>query len=147
MPGAKRLKVHAAGGHRQSQHGFSYIEVLVATILLAVSLVPALEALRGGVFGASLHEAAADDHYRLTAHMEEVLAEPYSLLDAAAVAAGDATTPTDYSDPPSTAKRRMVYLSRYDADTASFTAADTGVLWVRVAYKEQPGELLTLTAR
>ncbi len=147
MRRAKAVTVHAPGGHSFSQSGLTYIEVLVATILIAVSLVPAVEALRGGIFGAGVHEAAAVDHYELRAKMEEVLAEPYALLDAAALAAGDEKTPSSYSDAADTPRRRLVYLSRYDADLPGFTATETGLLWVRVDYEARAGELETLTAR
>lgn len=147
MYSAGRLRIRGRRARARRQHGLSYIEVLVATVLVAVSLVPAVEALRGGIFGARVHQAAAEDHYRLEARLEEVLAEPYALLDAAAVAAGSQTTATSYSDPAGAANRRLVYLARYDAGSGSFTAADTGLLWVRIAYESPPGELLTLTAR
>ncbi len=141
------LKGHSARGQILYQSGLSYIEVLIATILVAVSLVPAVEALRGGIFGAGLHQDAAVDHYQLKAKMEEVLAEPYALLDAAALAAATEKTPTSYSDPSGSSKRRLVLLSRYDPSTQGFTTFDTGVLWVHVRFESQPGELETLTAR
>ena len=143
----KSLRNAAPRGYPRSQAGLSYIEVLIATMLIAVSLVPAVEALRGGIFGASLHQDAAADHYALKAKMEEVLAEPYALLDSAAVAAGSEKTPTSYSDPSGSTKRRLVYLSRYDPSTQGFTAFDTGVLWVHVRFESRAGELETLTAR
>jgi len=143
----KPLRVCARRLRLNSQSGLSYIEVLIATILVAVSLVPAVEALRGGIFGAGVHESAAVDHYELRAKMEEVLAEPYVLLDAAALAAGDENTPTSYSDSAGASKRRLVYLSRYDANLPGFTATDTGLLWVRVDFEARAGELETLTAR
>lgn len=143
----KSLRVRPPGIRLPSQSGLSYIEVLVATILIAVSLVPAVEALRGGIFGAGVHEAAAVDHYELRAKMEEVLAQPYTLLDAAALAAGSETAPTSYSDSAGASKRRLVYLSRYDANLPGFTATDTGLLWVRVDFEARAGELETLTAR
>lgn len=147
MQRATPLRVRAPRAHIESQSGFSYVEVLVAVILVAVSLVPAVDALRSGIFGAGVHEAAAAEHYQLKAKMEEVLAEPYALLDTAAQAAGSATTPTSYSDPVSASPRRMVYLSRYDASIPGFTTTDTGLLWLRVDFESKPGALETLTAR
>lgn len=143
----KALRVRAPRSRSSSQSGLSYIEVLVATILITVSLIPAVEALRGGIFGAGVHQAATADHFELKAKMEEVLAEPYTLLDNAALAAGSETTPTSYSDPVSASPRRLVYLSRYDASLPGFTATDTGLIWVRVEFESRPGELETLTAR
>lgn len=147
MYGATRLNFRALRPHTRRQQGLSYIEVLVATVLLAVSLVPAVEALRSGIFGASIHQGAAADHYEIRARMEAVLAEPYALLDAAAVAAGSASTPTGYSDPAGASNRRLVYLSRYDASVPGFTATDTGLIWVHITFESRPGELSTLTAR
>ena len=147
MHSPKSLRNVAPRGHPRTQAGLSYIEVLIATILIAVSLVPAVEALRGGIFGAGLHQEAAADHYELKAKMEEVLAEPYALLDAAALSAGSETTPTSYSDPSGSTKRRLVYLSRYDPSIQGFTTLDTGVLWVHVRFESGAGELETLTAR
>lgn len=147
MFGVIRLKLRTIRIHSRRQRGLTYIEVLVATVLLVVALVPAVGALRSGIFGAGVHEAATADHFELRAKMEQVLAEPYALLDSAAQAAASATTPTSYSDPAGAPKRRLVYLSRYDAGLPGFTATDTGLLWVRVVYESRPGELTTLTAR
>ncbi len=147
MQGPRRLNGRASDARFLFQHGLSYIEVLIATIILAVSLVPAVEALRGGIFGADVHQAAASDHYHLAAKMESVLAEPYAALDAAAMAAGSETTPSSYSDAAGTPRRRLVYLSRYDGDTTSFTGTDTGLLWVRAVIEARAGELVSLTAR
>lgn len=147
MQPAKPVRVPAPRVQFRSQSGLSYIEVLIATILVAVSLVPAVEALRGGIFGANLHQDAAANHYELKAKMEEVLAEPYALLDAAAVAAAGEKNPASYSDPDGTSPRRLVYLSRYDASAPGFTTFDTGLLWVHVRFESRAGELETLTAR
>ena len=56
--------------------GFSYLEVLIATALIAISLVPAMEALSIGSRGHALQAAHAEDHYYLVAKLEEVLAGP-----------------------------------------------------------------------
>jgi type II secretory pathway component PulJ len=144
---AKSLRVCAPRLCLNSQSGLSYIEVLIATILVAVSLVPAVEALRSGIFGAGLHQAAAVDHYELRAKMEEVLAQPYALLDAAALAAGSETMPTSYSDSAGASRRRVVYMSRYDPSVPGYTTTDSGLLWVRVEFESRTGRLETLTAR
>lgn len=144
---AKRLRVSAPRLRPHYQSGLSYIEVLIATVLIAVSLVPAVEALRSGIFGAGLHEAATVDHYELEAKMEEVLSQPYALLDAAASAAGSETVPTSYSDSAGVSRRRLVYLSRYDPGVPGYTATDTGLLWVRVEFESRTGRLETLTVR
>ena len=40
--------------HRVSQSGFSYVEVMVATGILAIALVPAVDALQTGLAGAEI---------------------------------------------------------------------------------------------
>jgi len=122
--------------------GFSYVEVLIAVVLIVVALVPALDALIPGVAGSGIHESLAEDHYQLTGRLEQVMVEPYGQLNSAAVAAGSPTTPTSYSDVFTYANGRQitrnVFLSRYDGDNADadddpFTGTDDGLLWVRVS--------------
>lgn len=136
---------------RRGQAGISYLEVLIATVLLVVSLLPALEALRTGVEGAAVHESLAVRRHALLSKLEEVLAQPIPALEAAAAAAGGPGSPTSYSDPPGTDDRRLVYLARYDADDADgdadpFTGGDAGLLWVRVAIEKSPHAIETLTS-
>ncbi len=124
--------------HRMA--GFSYIELLVATIILTLALIPALDGLSSGIQGSRLHEAHAMDFNHLTAKLEEVLAEPFTNLDAAALAAGDKDTPSSYSDSVTTADgrslTRQVFLARYDGDNIDdsdpFTGGDAGLIWVKV---------------
>ena len=123
--------------------GFSYVEVLIAVVLIVVALVPALDALIPGVAGSGIHETLAEDHYQLVGRLERIMVEPYGQLNSAAVAAGSPTTPTTtYSDlftyPNGRQITRNVFLSRYDADNADadddpFTGTDDGLLWVRIA--------------
>ena len=121
--------------------GLSYVEVLVATVLIAIVLVPAMDALVPAVVGSGIHETYTEDHHQLNALFEEVLAEPLTDLDAAATAAGSETTATTYSDvytyDDGRQISRNVYLSRYDGDNADsdnnpFTGIDEGLIWVRV---------------
>ncbi len=137
---------HAGAGgkpplQRRRRAGFSYVEVLLATALLALALVPALEALEIGVRGGGVHEAEVGRHYRALGAMEEVLAQPFADLQAEAIAAAGA--PTTYSDPPGTPDRRLVYLSGYDADGDSVD--DPGLLRVRVEIEATAHVLETLT--
>ena len=152
--------------HRQQ--GFSYVEVLVATVLIAVSLVPAMEALQMGVQGAEIHKRYVVDHYQVVGKFEQVLAQSFSGLLVAAASAGSATTASGYSDPGGTANRRIVYLSFYDAgdsdgDKNPFTIADansdgdnnpyTGsdvdisLLWVRAEIEGTSHAMETLVSR
>lgn len=121
--------------------GFSYVEVLIAVSLIAITLVPAMDALIPAVAGSGIHETYTEDHYQLTALFEEVLAEPLTDLDAAATAAGNPNTATSYSDVFTYADGRQitrnVFLSRYDGDNADsdnnpFTGIDEGLIWIRV---------------
>ncbi len=121
----------------QSCAGFSYVEVLVATMLIAVSLVPALEALQTGLLGSAIHRDSVEEHFHLQAKLEEMLAQPIAALDTAALAAGSPVVPSSYSEPTNTNRRRLIYLSRYDGDNDDgdgdpFTGTDPGLLWVRV---------------
>lgn len=141
---------------RQSQHGFAgfaYIEVLIATLLIVVTLLPAIEALYPAVAGAGIHGSHVEDHYQLTGRMEELLAEPFADLDAAATAAGNETAPTTYSDTVTHADGRQitrnVFLSRYDADNADtdndpFTGTEDDLLWIRVEIAGRADGLETL---
>ncbi|MDH3274232.1 MAG: hypothetical protein OEM99_06780 [Gammaproteobacteria bacterium] len=119
------------------QSGISYVEVLIAAALIAVSLVPMMDAVRTASVSAGVHEDAAVQNMHLIAKLEEVLAEPFSALEAAATAAGSEATPSSYSDLPASTNRRLVFLSLYDGDDAdadndSFTGTDQYLMWVRV---------------
>ena len=145
----------AAGGKLRTDPpgrmtGLTYVEVLVATLLIVTTLVPALEALQPGIAGTGIHETLSEDNYQLIARLEEVLAEPFVDLDDAGTAAGNATTPTSYSDvftyPDGRQVARNVFLARYDGDNADtdndpFTGTDDGLLWLRV---EMAGPALSM---
>lgn len=122
--------------------GFSYVEVLISVVLIGVTLVPAMEALQPGIAGSGIHALNAQDHYQLAGKFEQVLAEPFSSLDGAAATAGNATTPTSYSDifiyPDGRQITRNVFISRYDADNTDadndpFTGTDAGLLWLQIS--------------
>jgi hypothetical protein len=136
-----------------SESGFSYVEVLVAVILIALTLVPAISAVFGGIQGGDIHEIRAVDHYRISGKLEEVLAKPFDELQAEADAAGGpGTIVAAYSDAAGTERRRLVYLSRYDGDNADadddqFTGGDDGLLWVRVQIENTLDGMETLTKR
>ena len=131
------------------QRGWSYVEVLVATVLLALALVPALEAMQTALLGAAVHEEHAIHQQRLASRLEQILAQPFSDLDAAASAAGSEAVPSTYSDSAGTKGRRLVFLSRYDGDNADgddkpFTDTDAGLLWVKVEIENSVIGLETL---
>lgn len=142
----------------------TYIEVMIAVVIIAAALVPAMEALHTGMLGTEINRSSTAEHYSATGKMEELLAEPYGALLAAAAIAGDATTISGYSDPPATPDRRLVYLSRFDADNADgdgdpFTVPDanedgdndpftgySGLIWLRVEIEGSATPLESLSA-
>lgn len=132
--------------------GFSYLEAMLALFVLSLVLVPALDGLNTGVTAFSQQAKIVVDHYWALGKLEEVLAEPIARLDTAALAAGDVTTPTAYSDPLGAPNRRLVFLARYDGDDTDgdgdpFSGADAGLLFVRVVVVSGDSELSTLVAR
>ena len=134
------------------QRGLSYAETLLAVVVLAVALVPALETLDTAFTGAQVSETVIQWQQQLTTRMENVRAEPFGDLDAAATAAGSETVATTYSDTVGSQDRLLVFLSRYDGDNADadndpFTGVDPGLLWVRVAVENTPYDLTTLVAQ
>ena len=134
------------------QDGLTLVEVLITMVLLTVLLVPAMQALRTSVTGANVHGELADNHFRLTSRMEELLVEPFGDLQDAAVAAGGPGIPTSYSDAAGPPGRLIVYLSRYDGDNADgdndpFTGTDDGLLWIRVEAEGTVHDLHTLRAQ
>ena len=63
------------------QRGLTYVEVLIATVLMVVALVPAIDALRPAIQGSGIHQSETALHYHLTAGLEDVLARPFGELD------------------------------------------------------------------
>ncbi len=136
--------------YSKQQLGFSYVEVLVATVLIAITLVPALEALQGAIAGSEVHEELTTKQYYLQSKLEEVLAKSFGDLEAAALAAGSNTVATSFSDVIGAANRRIVYLSKYDVDNADsdnnyFTGVEDDLLWVRVEIENTSLSFETLT--
>jgi hypothetical protein len=118
------------------QTGVTYIEVLIAAMLIVISLAPMTDAVRGAIDSTAAHEDAAIRQLHLIARLEDVLAEAFSSLEAAASEAGSNSVPTSYSDREGAANRRLVYLSLYDGDNADsdddpLTGADPGLMWIR----------------
>jgi prepilin-type N-terminal cleavage/methylation domain-containing protein len=133
--------------------GFTYTEVLVATALIAILMLPAIDALHSGIQGSEIHAEEAGYQLSLVGKMEEVLAQPFGDLAQAADTAGGPTNLVGaYSDAAGSAGRRLVYLARYDGDDADadgdpFTGTDDGLLWVRVAIEGTPHGLESLTSQ
>lgn len=133
------------------QAGFSYMELLIATLLIVILLVPALEAMQSGIQGSGIHTELARNQYRMISKMEETLALPFAELLQQADLVADPTVliPPPYSDPDGTESRRLVFLARYDGDNADgngnpFNGTDEGLLWVRVTIEDRPRALETV---
>lgn len=132
---------------RRRQRGLSYIEVMIAVVIVAVCLAPAMDALRDGLRASATQRAYSVNQQRLKARMEVVLANRFSTLDAAAIAAGNSpgATVATYTDAAGTPDRLLVTLYRYDGSAAS--AGDTGLLWVKAAIQGSSLSLNTLKSR
>lgn len=116
-----------------------YIEVLLSAVLLAVLLVPALQALQTGVGGGASSAMAARPP-ALAAKMEEVLSNPFALLYAQTYAGGgnsDTTAKAALSDAVGATDRRLVVTYRYDASSRALSGSDTGLLQLRVYYEAE----------
>ena len=134
------------------QPGFAYLEALIATLLVMLALVPALEALTPALQGSAIHLTEAELQYHAAGKLQEMLAQPFAELDAEAQALADpATLSSVYSDSGSATNRRLVFLSRYDADNADadgdpFTGMDAGLIWIRVTIPNTRLDLESLTS-
>lgn len=128
--------------------GFTLLEVLCATILLAVCLVPAVNALRGAVRAPVDSAAAARKLDCVSSLMETVLAEPYVRLLAVAQSSTDYPDPGAAGCPP-----RKVVITRYGNESnRKVTAGNSNyLLYVSVglanAADGNPFTLTTLVAR
>jgi prepilin-type N-terminal cleavage/methylation domain-containing protein len=136
---------------RRRQSGLTLVEVLVTIALLSVVLVPAIRALQTSVVGANVHNDLAIEHFRLTSRLEELLAEPFSLLEAAALSAGGPTVASSYSEAAGPPSRLLVYLGFYDGDNADadddpFTGTEQDLLWIRIEAEGTVHALQTITA-
>lgn len=118
------------------QRGFLYAEVLLSVVLLAVLLVPALQALSSGIAGNPA--ALAVRQLNLRNKMEDVLSKPFGTLYAETYLSGGNTTTsvsTNLSDTAGAVNRRVVVLFRYDVNTNALSANDTGLLYLSVYFE------------
>lgn len=122
------------------QAGLSYVEVMLATLLITITLVPMLESLQPGLQATAWHKRQSEIHFALKGKLETLLAEPFAELDAAATVAGAPTMPTSYSDLSATVPHQ-VYIWRYDVDDADadgdeFSGGESDILWISVATQD-----------
>ena len=135
--------------HKNATAGYSYVEVLVAMVLIATSLSPMIESIANAVNHQRVQTTAQDSFIHAQDRLALVLAEPFEDLDTEATDTGSATTASDYSDPAGTTNRALVYLARFDTDNADadnneLTGGDAGLLWLRVAIEHTTYDLETL---
>jgi hypothetical protein len=117
--------------------GFSYVEILLSVTLVAVLLVPALEALQAAIAGRP-SVAAMPGSLAAQSKMEEVLAAPFAKIYGETYVAGGNTAASVsalFSDASGTPNRRVVTIYRYDASTKALSSADTGLAYVSVYYE------------
>jgi len=138
--------------HKKRDQGFTYIEVIIAVMVLSIALIPAIRAVRESLAVSRGQEMLVANTYSVYAKMEYVLAQPYETLSQAAMAAGTATIPTSLSDPAATPGRRLVYLASYDGDNEDsdnnpFTGGEPDLLWVKVQLEGEPLSMESLVTR
>ena len=136
---------------KRSAAGLSYVEVLVAVLLMSVALVPMMNAFTPSIQGVDLHSEKLESHYALAGVLETVLAESFFDLDEAADEAGAYTTATRYSDS-SASIPYEVFIWRYDADNLDrddnpFTGGEDDLLWIKVSSADGQYSLQTLRSR
>ncbi len=102
----------------QKVSGFSYTEVLIATILVSISIAPALESLQHNLFVFSEAKDVNNLTYSLTASMEETLAKDFETLLSSAGTVNSRTVPSTLSDSDDSEDRRLVYLGFHDLENA-----------------------------
>ena len=120
---------------RRAEAGLAYVEVMVALLLVTVCLVPALGALQSALLGSQALADAATCDTLLRNRMEEVLGKPYSVLLAETNLSGGNTpgsVSAALSDPAGPARRIVIV---YRTDGTAVSAADTGLIRVRVAWE------------
>jgi type II secretory pathway pseudopilin PulG len=142
-------KLRAGSG--KHQQGFTYVEVVLAVLILSLALIPAMNAIRGSIAATREQQGLISGNYAVFSKMEYVLAQPYGNLESAAAAAGGPANPSSYSDPVSTPARVFVYLAPYDGDNGDsdndpFTGGDPGLLWIRVALADGSGAMESLAS-
>ena len=90
--------------------GFSYVETMIAVVLLAIIAVPASDAVKNGLDAARIARDKAQELRCMKNDMESMLAQPYQTLwaDARGMAQPSYTRPADAS-----CTGREVYITKY----------------------------------
>ncbi len=137
---------------RRCDAGFSYIEVVLAVLLLAVCLVPAMDAVRDSFAAPQIAQSVAAAQQCVKNHMEKVIAEPYQNLLNEAPASVVAQNSALYSLPAdANCPARTVVIMHYDPTVSvpatHFVTADVGLLFVSVGAPAPAPTFSTLVAR
>jgi hypothetical protein len=121
---------------RPRHAGFSYVGVLLATVLLAVCAVPAADAVRNAIAAPQVGANRLRSLLCLKSQMETVIAQPYQNLLGAAAAAGPGVASAYSLAADAGCPARNVYISKVSVDVdgvTSYPAFDTGLLQVIVS--------------
>ena len=156
------MKARVRRGSGRRQRGLSYVEVMIAVVLLAAALAPALQAVTSGLAGARVHRGLAGGMTPVFGKMEELLARPTQCCSVPPSAAEAPAAARRRRSPPTTRRRRSssplpatvppgpgysdpgfnVYIHSVDPTTGAVANSDTGLLQVRVTAVSD-GETLT----
>lgn len=133
------------------QYGINYVEVMIATVLLAICLVPALDSVTDAIASRGVAASTTrNDILCVKSHLELVSADPYSALLSAATATGSMAVASSYSAlATASCPALQVYLGRYDADNAAspYVMTDTGLVMIKVAIQDNSIVLSALATR
>lgn len=108
--------------------------------ILLIALPPAMDALQSGTKASRINAQSTGLALKVSGKMEELLAQPFGALNAAAAGG---TTPSSFSDDAGTPNRQVVLISAWDMDNADldddgFTGTDPDALWIRVEIEDAP---------
>lgn len=152
------------------QSGLSYVEVLIAVVLIMLALAPAMSSLSTAVMATHTQTESVRQYQALVSRVQELRMTVFSELHAAAESAGAATVASSFSDVTSNGDQRLVYLSLYDADdtdgdgdpftildanadgdsnpyTSDTGLSDISLLWLKVELAGSPYQITTLVTR
>lgn len=132
--------------------GFSYVEVIIAIIIIGLAIVPVIESMNIGVQSTRHHEDSLGVYTKLSSTYETLMAESFKDLENAAAQAGDPEIETHYSDETGIPNRCLVYIHEYDLDNsdndgAGFTGTDEDVLWIKIQIENSAHQLETLVVK
>ncbi len=136
---------------RTEQSGFTYLEILVATTVLALGLIPAVSALQTASRGTAITQDLDAQFLRMSSTMEEILAQPYSQIFSLHQPLSAGAVSTLWSDSDESDARILVYVEPYDADNLDgdadvLTGTDDGILRVTVVWDGTGHQLQSLVA-